>query len=100
MLQEIKSDLAENYHDSDDTVLQNMINDVTANALFIANREDTQTNRNILKYEIKQCVKSLYLQRGAEDVKGLSESGISSTYKDAMEELRHTIIRNNKRLLK
>ena len=99
MLQEIKIDLAENFR-NDDEVLENLIEDVTQNALFISNREETPENKNILKYEIKECVKSLYLQRGTEDVLTLSESGRSSSYKDAMETLRHNIIRNGKRVLK
>lgn len=100
MLQEIKEDLAENFRTNDEGVLQNIIDNVTENALFISNREDTPQNRNILKYEIKECVKGIYLQRGAEDISSLSESGRSSSYKDCMEQLRHHIIRNNKRLFR
>ena len=99
MLQEIKNDLADNFRD-DEEVLQNIIDDVTDNALFISNREDTPQNKNILKYEIKECVKAIYLQRGTEDVASLSESGRSSSYKDCMEQLRRNIIKNNKRLFR
>lgn len=99
MLQEIKIDLADNFRD-DEEVLKDIIDDVTNNALFISNREDTPQNRNILKYEIKECVKTIYLQRGTEDVVSLSESGRSSSYKDCMDQLRHNIIRNNKRLMR
>ena len=50
MLGEIKNNLAENYR-GDDNVLQQIINDVTSQALFISNRKDV----DILKPEIKRC---------------------------------------------
>lgn len=99
MLREIKLDLAENYR-GDEEVLEHLIDEITAEALFISNREATQINKDILKYEIKNCVKAVYLQRGIEDVSGLSQGGVNSSYKDAIEEMRHNIIRNGKRILK
>ena len=52
----------------------------------------------MLSFEIKNCVKSLYLQRGTEDVKNLSESGRNSTFKSPVDEMRDAIIRNGKRV--
>lgn len=94
MLGEIKNNLAENYR-GDDNVLQQIINDVTSQALFISNRK----NVDILKPEIKRCVISIYLQRGSEDTTNKSESGISSTYVDAIEKMRSDIIKNGKRVI-
>ena len=72
MLEEIKTDLADNFREGDDDILQEYIDRVTADALSISNREETEDNINLLKSEIKQCVKALYLQRGGEGSKGIS----------------------------
>lgn len=96
MLEEIKNNLAENYRNDDD-VLQQIIDDVTADALSISNRATSEIN--LLKYEIKKCVISIYLQRGSEDSSSKSESGVSSTYIDAIEKLRNDIIKNGKRVI-
>lgn len=98
MLNRIIKDLAENFR-GDEEVLENLINDITSEALFISNRRNDDFNKNILNYEISECVKSIYLQRGAEDVSSRSESGVSSSYKNAIEKLRNDIIRNGKRVL-
>lgn len=96
MLEEIKNNLAENYR-NDDNVLQQIIDDVTADALSISNRAITDTD--LLRPEIKKCVISIYLQRGSEDSSSKSESGVSSTYIDAIEKLRNDIIKNGKRVI-
>lgn len=98
MLREIILDLADNYR-GDEEVLENLIELITAEALQISNRQDNDFNRNILKYEIVDCVKRVYLQRGQEDTSSVSESGISSNFTDAMEKLRNDIVRNGKRIL-
>ena len=95
MLEEIKRELGANYQETNDKVLVDIIKDVTSNALSISNN-----NVDKLKPEIKSCVKAIYLQRGAESVSSLSESGISSNYVDAYEKLRNDIIKNGKRLWK
>lgn len=95
MLEEIKRELGANYQETNDKVLVDIINDVTSNALSISNNRLEN-----LKPEIKSCVKAIYLQRGAESVSSLSESGISSNYVDAYEKLRNDIIKNGKRLWK
>ena len=96
MIEEIIAELGDNYNTSDSEVLETILDEVTTNALFISNRSDYKD----LTREIKECVKTIYLQRGAEDTKSLSQSGISSTYKDAFEELRNNIIKNGKRVVK
>lgn len=96
MLEEIIAELGENYNTADEEVLEKILDEATTNALFISNRSNSEE----LTREIKECVKTIYLQRGAEDTKSLSRNGISSTYKDAFEKLRNDIIKNGKRVVK
>ena len=93
MKEEIIADLGNNYRAEDSDILDNLIEDVTKQALFISNRKTSDD----LEFEIKEAVKSLYLLRGTEDVETLSESGKSAKYKDVMEKLRRDIVANGKR---
>ena len=95
MLEEIKRELGANYQETNDKILSDIVDDVTSNALSISNNKPEN-----LKPEIKSCVKAIYLQRGAESVSSLSESGISSNYVDPYERLRNDIIKNGKRIWK
>ena len=97
MLNEIINELGDNYNTSDASVLESILDEVTANALTISNREETIDNKLLLKQEIKSCVKGIYLQRGAEGLNSLSERGTSSNFNDCMDRLRNDIIRNGKR---
>lgn len=99
MLDNIKLDLGDNYTETTDELLQQIIDDVTANALFISNRANTEDNVDFLAPEIKECVKVIYMQRGVEETKSASESGRSLSLKDAIDELRMNIVKNGKRLL-
>lgn len=96
MVKEIIDDLAENYR-NDENVLRRLIDDVTAEALFISHRDKSQAD--LLKFEIKNCVKSIYLQRGSEDSTSKSESGTNTTYVDAIQKMRNDIIKNGKRIM-
>lgn len=98
LLFDLIKDLADNYTDTDREVLKMLLEETIANAFFISNRQKTEDNLTMLSFEIKNCVKSLYLQRGTEDVKNLSESGRSSTFKSPIDEMRDSIIRNGKRV--
>lgn len=101
ILDEIKADLDVLYRD-DDEVLISLLDDVIQDALFISNRQhkkDSENQLKILKSNIKKAVKSIYLQRGAEDVKSLGQGGISSTYDNAIETMEKDILRQNKRLV-
>ena len=93
MLEEIKSELGAYYSNEDSEVLENILDEVSANALSLSNQETTDN----LILEIKQCVKSIYLRRGTEHDKSLSANGESSVYIDAYQELRDNIVRNGKR---
>lgn len=98
LLNSLIRDLADNYINTDREVLKGLLEETIANAFFISNRQKTEDNLTMLSFEIKNCVKSLYLQRGTEDVKNLSESGRSSTFKSPIDEMRNSIIRNGKRV--
>ena len=98
MLEEIKTDLADNFREGDDDILQEYIDRVTADALSISNREETEDNINLLKSEIKQCVKALYLQRGGEGSKGISDNGLNSTFTEPYKNLRENIVKSGKRV--
>lgn len=95
MLEKIKRDLAENYHD-DEQVLNDILEEVIAVALSISNKKDV----NGLETYIINCVKAEYLARGGEGLTGLNEAGKSSSFKDNIEKLRNDIIKNGERRVK
>lgn len=64
MKDKIIADLGNNYRAEDLGVLENIISDISSVALFISNRKSIDN----LEFEIKEAVKSIYLQRGTEDV--------------------------------
>lgn len=97
MINEIIDELGDNYNSDDGSVLNNILEEVTANALTISNCEYNIKNIEYLKQEIKSCVKGIYLQRGSEGLKILNQSGTNSSFNDCMEKLRNDIIRNGKR---
>lgn len=98
MLNEIIRDLSENFNEGDEQILSDYIDEVTTDALSISNREMNSKNINLLKSEIKKCVKSLYLQRGGEGTTSLNASGVSSSFIDAKEVLRKDIVNSGKRV--
>lgn len=100
MLKEIIMDLGANYNTEDTKVLEDILDEATTSALFISNRVRNLENIKLLSSEIKKYVKTVYLQRGVEDVQTQSQSGTSSTYINAYEEMRKNIISNGKRKTK
>lgn len=104
LLSSIKTDLGANYQESDSNLLGALLDEAVNDALIASNRwqfKDTalEAQLDILGSNIRKCVKSMYLLRGAEDVKSQSVSGLSSTYENAIETMTHDIIRSNKRIL-
>lgn len=99
ILESIISNLADNYNSNDNTIIKDILDDVITNAFFFSKREENEKNLKLLSLEIKQCVKSIYLQRGVEDVASLNESGRSSSYVDALDKMRTDIIKNGKRVI-
>lgn len=97
MINEIINELGDNYNSDDENVLNNILEEVTANALTISNLENNIQNQEYLKQEIKSCVKGIYLQRGSDGLKSLNQSGTNSSFNDCIEKLRNDIVRNGKR---
>jgi len=100
VFEEIKNDLSDNYQIADGKVLTEILDDVIELALHLSNRKPNANNLKLLKIEIKRTTKTIYLQRGKEDVTSISESGRSSNFDNAIETLSKNIIKNRKRLNK
>lgn len=100
ILDEIIKDLSDNYNQTDKEILKSILEEIIIDALSISNRKKTDENISHLKSDIKKAVKSIYLQRGKEDVKQDSESGLSNVYNDVVNELSSNIIKKGKRLIR
>lgn len=105
LLSSIIADLGANYRNDSD-ILGAFLDEAINDALIVSNRlQYSQTDEgmgaqlDVLAPNIRKCVKSMYLLRGAEDVKSQSVSGLSSTYENAIETMAYDIIRSNKRVL-
>lgn len=96
MLNEIKNRLADNYQ-NDDNVLKGLIDEAQTIALSISNRKNTEENINLLRPYIEEYVIATYLSRGGEGLNSLSDSGKSSSFKSAKDEMRSNIIRDGLR---
>ena len=103
----IERDLGVNYNPEDGNVLRDLVEDVIEDALLLSNRDTRVTSDEtkeaqvaVLQSNIKKAVKTIYLQRGVEDVKSNSQSGLSNTYDDVMDTMLRDIVRQNKRILK
>ena len=106
LLNSIIADLGANYQDDDREVLGALLEDVVNDALIVSNRKQYATDQktleaqlDVLSSNIKKAVKSIYLLRGAEDVKSQSQAGLSMNYENAVETMTYDIIRTNKRVL-
>lgn len=108
LLTSIVNDLGANYYSDDANILSAILDEIVDEALFISNRsklvdeEDTETlnkQLTVLSANIRKCVKSIYLQRGSEDVKSQTLSGLNSTYENAIETLEADIVKSGKRIL-
>lgn len=99
MFEEIKNDLAENFKQEDEAILKSIIERITNDALIISNRVKSKKNIDILSSDIKECVKAIYLQRGAEGSNSLSDSGINTSFNKPMQEMRENIVKAGKRIM-
>ncbi len=100
ILNEIISDLGDNFVSTDNAVLTSIMNDVITSALYVSNRRvESESNLNLLKDNIKKATKTIYLRRGTEDVTSNSSSGLNNTYDNAIQTMTSDIIKQNKRVL-
>ena len=102
LMTSIIADLGANYRSEDSEVLTDIYNEAVNNALRFSNRQyksDQDAQIEILASDIRRCVKTIYLQRGAEDVSSQTQSGLASVYDDAMERMRNDIYKGGKRIL-
>ena len=103
LLSSIEADLGANYQSSDSELLGAILDEVIQDALLASGRNflpDQEAQLGILSSNIRKAVKSIYLLRGAEDVKSQSVSGLSSTFENAVEQMTYDIIRTGKRVLR
>ena len=96
MLNEIIKRLADNYQ-NDIEVLEGLLDEAITIALSISNRKNTEDNINLLKPYIEEYVMATYLSRGGEGLNSLSDSGKSSSFKSAKDEMRSNIIKDGLR---
>ena len=102
LLISIVTDLGANYREDDIQQIGELLDEVINDALSVSNRKfqsDLEAQLSILASNIRRCVKSIYLQRGAEDTSSQSLAGVSSSYDDAMARMRADIILTGKRIM-
>lgn len=104
LIELIKVDLGVNFKEGDDEVLNAITKETFSDALFISNRKSLYEKEGscseqieILAPNVRRCVKTIYLQRGGEDVSTSSMSGLSFTYDDAIKRMHDDIIKQGKR---
>lgn len=94
-IDKIIADLGPNYK-GDESVLQEIIQEVSSIAFDISNNKD----ENKLFPYIKKAVKAIYLCRGAEGLQSRNEGSISNSYEDTIDKLRNDIIKSGLRRIK
>lgn len=97
MLEKIKANLGANYTENTDTVLQDIIDEITSIACDISNRN--KDDEKLFPY-INKAVKAEYLTRGAEGLLSNTEGGISNSFEDIIDKMRSNIIKNGVRRLR
>lgn len=97
IISRIIADLGANFNSDDESILEDIYEEVSSIASNISNRNKDDEKLNPY---IKKAVKAIYLKRGAEGIKSLSQSGVSSNFEDDIETLRNDIIKNGIRRLK
>lgn len=96
-LSRIKLILGENYRETSDDVLQEIVKEMTSVACDIANRD--WDDERLFPY-ISKAVRAEYLARGAEGLLSNSEGSISNSFEDIVDKMRCNIVRNGVRRLK
>lgn len=88
LVEQLKKDLAENYHESDDEVIKNTVEHYTFIASHASNRS---IEDEMLKPYIYNSVKEAFLRRGDEGKTSSNEGGLNSSYTDIEEKLRKDV---------
>ena len=96
MLEEIIERLADNYQD-DEEVLEGLLDEAQTIALSISNRQNTEDNLALLKPYIEEYVIATYLNRGAEGLNSLNDSGKNSSFKSPKDVMRNNIVKDGLR---
>lgn len=89
MLEQIKERLGANYYDDTDSILEDIIKDMTSIACNASNRKEN--DEKLFPY-IKKAVISEYLQRGAEGLLSRNEGSVSSSFNDIEKKLRTDVV--------
>jgi hypothetical protein len=98
MIEDIKLDLAENFREGEEQVLQDFIDEATTDALSISNRKRSNKNIELLSSDIKKCVKSMYLLRGSEGTVSNNDDGKTASFENPKEIMRIEIVKSGKRV--
>ena len=107
LVEKIIADLGANYSSDDEAVLTDIVGETITDALQISNRkymasvsaEAMSAQLDVLAPNIRKAVKSIYLMRGAEDVKSMNQSGLNASYENAVATMRDDIIKSGKRVM-
>lgn len=95
-IDKIIDDLGANYREEDKKVLEEILEEVNSIAFNISNNK----NKKQLFPYVKRAVKAEYIQRGAEGLLSLNESGVSSQFEDIIDKMRNNIIKSGLRRIK
>lgn len=85
----LKKDLADNYHDKDEDVIETLVNNYLLIASSASNRDIN--DKKLIPF-VYTAVKAAYLKRGDEGTLSSNEGGLSSSYIDIEEKLRKDVI--------
>lgn len=85
MLEKIKERLGANYIENTDSIIKDIIDDMTSIACDASNRNENDIK--LFPY-IKKAVISEYNQRGAEGLLSRNEGSVSSSFQDIEKKLR------------
>lgn len=88
IIEKLKKDLADNYHEKDDEVIKETYKHYSMIASNASNRKVNDTK--LIPY-IFTAVKSAFLRRGDEGTNSSNEGGLSSSYIDIEEKLRKDV---------
>lgn len=110
LLESIIHDLGANFKTGDNIILSELLDEIINDALLVSNRyskaqqssADMSAQITVLQSEIRNCVKAIYLRRGAEEISSENNGVLSlnMTFEDAIDRMTSHIIKTGKRLLR